>query len=461
MPMIKIPSQFRLTLFWKILVWFWLSIIVIVTLNLFFSFVYNNKAHIENLPERAKKDLILTAKKASHAFNHYKSKRRLSIQLKQYYFLNENGKPFFRRKPPPLLVKLHENVLTTNQSQMIRKGPEYFWGGIQVNYRKEKLWLYAGHKPPGFSRHLVGNFFRDFTKNLFITIFLVSFPLSFLLSWLITKPIQKLQQATNHLKQDLSNRKALSKLLIRRDEFGDLAKDFDQLAQHLANKIDAQKQLISDVSHELRSPLTRLKIAIGMIDNQSSNSPKMAEKLRQEANRMNEMLERLLSLSKLENTQDNQTQESINLSQLFNLIIDECEFEAEQKQIAINANISPEMMIKGNQESLYSGIENILRNAIKYTPENGKIECNLNSNQTLVELSIRDNGAGVEPSMIEDIFKPFFRPQDDRSRQSGGVGLGLSIAERAIKLNRGNIKAENVEPHGLKVTITLPQISRT
>ena len=206
-----------------------------------------------------------------------------------------------------------------------------------------------------------------------VTIFLVSFPLSFFLSWIITSPIRKLQSAAVRLKQDLNDREEIQLLKKRTDEFGDLASDFDDLAIYLSQRIEAQKQLISDVSHELRSPLTRLKIALGMVEEKLISQGVDVSRLQTETERMNEMLERLLSLSKLENLQPNFQRRAFNLNRLCESVIHDCEFEADQKNIRIIQKMKTNVEFRGDQESLYSAIENLIRNSIKYISENGEI----------------------------------------------------------------------------------------
>ena len=291
-------------------------------------------------------------------------------------------------------------------------------------------------------------------KSVLISIFIIGFPVSFLLSWLITTPIRRLQLATQDIKHDLNNRSNLDKLALRGDEFGDLARDFDKMASHVNASMQSQKQLLSDVSHELRSPLARLKIALGMAEQkQATQVENDLNRIKLESNRMNDMLDNLLTLSKLEAQELSTTKEKLNLCQLFSLVIEDGRFEAEQANIKIKSNIPQTCEFLGHQESLISGIENILRNAIKYAGENGEIICNLEKQNDALLLSISDNGPGVDAEQLDKLFDAFYRPEFDRARNSGGVGLGLSIAKRAFAINGGEIFAENTHPHGLKVIV--------
>jgi len=449
-------KRFRLPLFWKILGWFWLSLVLIITLNLFVGFFYSNKIHFEQLPPESQRDFGGMMKKAELFIDRVPLKRVSKRKLRHFFFVDKSGKEIFGRPLPPILEELHSRVIKQKTPLVGWRKNEAFWGGHYVVKDGTELWVYSRQRPPRLSRFMVGRFFKDFARSLLITIFLISFPLSFFLSWLITSPIRKLQQASYNFKHDLRDRSDIKPLLKRRDEFGDLASDFDDLAKYLGQRIEAQNQLISDVSHELRSPLTRLKISLGLVEKQLKSSGVDVSRLQLEADRMNDMLERLLALSKLENAQFDYQKERFDLSNLFDSVIQESQFEADQKDITIDSRIEEGMMFEGEQNSLYSGIENILRNAIKYAPESSSIQCVLLKESNQYKLSISDNGAGVPDVSLSRIFEPFYRPQEDRARNSGGVGLGLSITKRAVELNGGAVTAENMKPHGLKITISLP-----
>jgi len=278
-----------------------------------------------------------------------------------------------------------------------------------------------------------------------------------MLSWLITKPIRRLQLVTYDIRQGLSNRENLETLLLRGDEFGDLARDFDNMANHLTATLESQRQLISDVSHELRSPLSRLKIALGMAEQkQVSTLEKDLKRIKLESNRMNDMLENLLTISKLESQEYDSKKDELDLCQLFELVINDGQFEANESNVIIKSDLPESCQFLGNKETLMSGIENILRNAIKYAGKKGQVSCKLWQADSQIILSISDNGHGVEQNQLDKLFDAFYRPDFDRARNNGGVGLGLAIAKRAFAINGGRILAENVKPHGLKVIVKFP-----
>ena len=449
-------NNFRIPIFWKILGWFWLSLILIITINFFIGFYNSNKVRFETLPPQAQQDFRNLVVKVELYFERRNQQRISNQQLKHFFFINYRGEDIFKRPLPPMLKELHEKALQENALMLAWRKHEAFWGGQKIEHNGESIWLYSRQRPPKLSRHLLGRFFKDFAQNLLVTIFLVSFPLSFFLSWIITSPIRKLQSAAVRLKQDLNDREEIQLLKKRTDEFGDLASDFDDLAIYLSQRIEAQKQLISDVSHELRSPLTRLKIALGMVEEKLISQGVDVSRLQTETERMNEMLERLLSLSKLENLQPNFQRRAFNLNRLCESVIHDCEFEADQKNIRIIQKMKTNVEFRGDQESLYSAIENLIRNSIKYISENGEIIFRVDSQENQILISIEDDGPGIPHEALQKIFTPFYRPQQDRARESGGIGLGLSIAQRAIELNGGSITLSNAKPHGLCVLIKLP-----
>jgi|GEM_PF-370595 len=477
-------KTFRLTLFWKIFAWFWLTIIVLITLFLFIGYINSDKIHFRPLPPPVIQELQHTTKRVTEITKRRGGKFDKPFRhLREVLLLNENGQELFSRPVPELLTALHTRVKRHQQPQSAFRRHEAFIGGTRIDIQGEDYWLYRQQRARMFSANLVRSFFRDIATVLLLGVFVISFPVSFALSWLITRPIRQFQLATREMQADLSNRDNLKKLNQRSDEFGELANDFDHMANHLSTLIASQKQLLSDVSHELRSPLTRLQIALGMAEKIAmekaveQTSPERSDaslsdtslpdtslpdasqqashiaRIKLESQRMNQMLDNLLALSQLEAQEINAAKEPCDLCQIIKAVIEDGRFEAEQSNIRISQNVPDSCEIQGVKEALISGIENILRNAIRYAGENGEILVNLEQKQGLLALSIRDSGPGVAENQLDKLFDAFYRPEFDRARDSGGVGLGLSIAKRAFRLNGGEISARNAEPHGLKVVV--------
>lgn len=244
------------------------------------------------------------------------------------------------------------------------------------------------------------------------------------------------------------------KISKRRDEIGSLARDFDEMAERIENLISAQKRLTTDVSHELRSPLARLNVALELARAKSNPETKpILDRIERESLRLNEMISNILTLSKLENRTEDIEKSRVNLSRIVREISADANFEAQAKQKSVNLIAEKDFYVHGNETLLRSAIENVVRNAMKYTNE--RVEISLKQIKEMVCIAVRDFGKGVSHDELSNLFRPFYRIGEARERNSGGVGLGLAIAERAVHAHAGEIRAENAKEGGLIVEIKL------
>lgn len=449
-------KRIRVKLFWKILGWFWLTIAVLITLFSFIAYINSGKVHFRPLPPPIMIELENATRKTQMFLNRVEARKvRPSRRMREIFVLNQQGDEYFDRPVPTMLSELHSRVRRADRPLSAFRKQEAYVGGLSLNVGGKTYRLYMQQKGRTFSVHLVRSFFRDVTATLLFAVFVISFPVSFLLSWIITKPIRQFQLATRGIKENLNNRDNLIKLNRRSDEFGELARDFEDMANHLSRLLASQKQLVSDVSHELRSPLSRLKIALGLIERNSDD--KNIERIKLETQRMEDMLGNILTLSRLEADEIDIQKENCDLSRIVASVIDDAQFEATEGNIKIHQKIVEQCEITGAQEALFSGVENIIRNAVRYTGEGGEINVSLTKSNQTIELLIQDTGPGVPDAELNSLFEPFYRAEFARTRESGGVGLGLSIAKRAFALNGGTISASNVKPHGLAVAVTFKQ----
>ncbi|MCW8877310.1 MAG: ATP-binding protein [Kangiellaceae bacterium] len=446
--------KFKFKLFWKILLWFWISLVLIVTTHLFIAYVSSDKPHYRPLPPPVEKELYFLTTKVKKIVKRTRRDNLAKKMLWNAFLLDQSSTEIFNRDVPEVLLDLHSRVLRQGRLLSVRQNREGYFGGTKIEVKGQTYYVYSRHTAPRFTRHILGNFFRDFARSLLVVTFLISFPLSFVLSWLITRPIRRLQDATNQLSRNLKQSEEIQKLSQRSDEFGELARDFDQMGQHLSTTLRSQKQLLSDVSHELRSPLTRLQIALGLAErNASIEAKEQLARIKKESIRMNEMLENLLALSKLDSDEISAQKELIDFCPLVRMVIEDARFEAEQADICIDLALPEKCRFSGVKSALISGIENIVRNAIRYAGQGGKITCGLYCDNDSILLTIEDTGPGLPEEQLDKIFDAFYRPDFDRNRASGGAGLGLSIAKRAFAINNGAISASNIQPHGLKVEV--------
>jgi two-component system OmpR family sensor kinase len=240
------------------------------------------------------------------------------------------------------------------------------------------------------------------------------------------------------------------------DELKDLGVEFDRMISRLRTLIVAQRQLLKDVSHEMRSPIARIQAAIGLAIQQPDQAPALMERIERESARMDKLIGELLALSRLQANVDNQLDEEIELRDLLSDIVDDAQFEANANGRIIHVVSAIDGIVRGNVALLRRAVENVVRNAIKYSDPGSTVEVGtaLGSGGRVAVISVRDSGTGVPESDIAHIFDPFFRSSTHARKE--GTGLGLAIAKRVIESHGGSIAASNVPGGGLCVNIELP-----
>ena len=279
--------------------------------------------------------------------------------------------------------------------------------------------------------------------------------LCWMLALYLTSPIRKLREATNKFAGgDLTTRVA-EKVGRRRDEISDLARDFDSMAERIESLVMSQQRLNRDISHELRSPLARMNVALEMARQRATpeTMPQLT-RIENESFRLNEMISRLLTLSKLETGSQDFDRHELNLKGLVEQIASDADFEAKARNRSVKVVRADDCRVIGSENLLHSAIENILRNAVRYTKEGTAVEVSLSNGNGRAVVAIADHGEGVPEVELKNLFKPFYRVEEARDRGSGGTGLGLAIAEQAVKLHKGTISAKNTAD-GLEVEIVL------
>ena len=286
----------------------------------------------------------------------------------------------------------------------------------------------------------------------------------YLLSWYLTKPIVRLRTATRQLAAgDLSARTGAPPASTR-DEVAGLMRDFDAMAERIETLLNAQSRLLNDISHELRSPLARLNVALGLARQRAGlESADMLDRIELEASRLNELIGRILTLARLEDGEQLVPQTPVPLDDLVATVTEDAEFEAQARRCHVNASIPDgDWLVRGNDSLLHSAIENVVRNAIRYTHEGTSVEVELSSEPAVggkdAVVRVSDSGPGVPPDALGKLFEPFYRLDEARGRQTGGVGLGLAITERAVRFHGGKVAAFNRQPGGLMLEIRLPLI---
>jgi two-component system, OmpR family, sensor histidine kinase CpxA len=340
---------------------------------------------------------------------------------------------------------------------------QYLWGAAtQSASGRRYLFLLTRHRTANTYGWRELLFFANPQLPVAIVVFGLT---TFVLVLLLVRPIGKLRVAARSLANgELSARVARpdgEERLFGGDEIQGLVHDFNYMAEQLERLVGAQKLLLRDVSHELRSPLARLSVALELAREEAP--PAMMghlQRIEREAARLNLLIGQLLRLSSMESTNASSYMEQFSLNTLLEELLPDAEFEAQQRLCTIRMLNHCECKVQGNPELIYRAIENIVRNAIRYTREESVVELNLSCEERagarMVTLEVGDAGPGLPEKELKNIFLPFYRVDDARQRDTGGFGVGLAIADRAVRLHHGEVRARNRPEGGLIISLTLP-----
>jgi signal transduction histidine kinase len=462
------------SIFLKVFLWFWLSTVLVigallVTIHLtrtentfrpphFINSVlttYGRKAaaEYERGGQVALADYLQTAEQETGARAH---------------LFDANGNDLSGGAVSPLLSSKAAQTARTGQSifeevegRMLEVRAVPASGGGNYAYLVE---MPRGGPPPG-GPHGLGLLSESgwtFFVRLLVVI-LTAGALCYLLARYITTPVVKLREVTRQVTEgDLSARVG-PRLGRRRDELAAMGHDFDTMATRVETLVSAQTRLLRDISHELRSPLARLSVALDLARKRAGAAATAdLDRIEREAKRLNEMIGQLLTLSRSESDANGHGAQPLDLAALVREVGSDADFEAQAQGRAVEVVECEECRLKGTASLLRSAVENVVRNAVRYTPEGTAVKLSLHCARetggadAAAVIRIRDEGPGVPEEALPEIFRPFYRMDDSRTRETGGTGLGLAITERAVRLHGGTVKAANLPGGGFTVEIRLP-----
>lgn len=451
-------------LFWKILIGSWLMLLFSGLATGTAVWFYQNKLHNAS-PERdfihpATFDAIRSAS-STLKYGGVSALKNMLEEQQQYsrlkvFALDEKGNELLGR-----------TVSTEEKERALKRAEKKVESSVvRENYSPEKKYKYVLFVPNiknGLSKRI-----DDLPKGKrppprpgppwfpIIMMIFATFLFSTLLALYLSKPINFLKRGFNAFSE--GRRISVASLMGgRRDELADLGKEFDSMADHLAALMESQRNLLHDVSHELRSPLARLQVRIGLLRQKPENIQTSLDDIEREIQRLDQLVGEVLTLSRLEadskSFESQYADEYIDILELMDSIIDDARFEAESssRKLLFITDIESELIIKGNGELLYRAIENIIRNAIHHTPENTTVSVSVfKATPSQIQIIVEDQGEGISDELLKHLFEPF-----SRGNNSSGYGLGLAIARRAVEAHNGTITASNNKPHGLRVVVTL------
>ncbi|HEX8920356.1 MAG TPA: ATP-binding protein [Pyrinomonadaceae bacterium] len=320
---------------------------------------------------------------------------------------------------------------------------------------------FPGPEPPRLGEP--GSFIfglRMLAPRLFIVL-IIGALFCYLLARYLATPVVKLRATAQELADGNLTARVSDKLIERRDEIGYLGRDFNLMAERIESLVEAQRRLLGDISHELRSPLARLRVALELARRRAgSEAGRALDRIEHETENINEMIGQLLKLSRVEIGTDNLNNVQVELDALVREVADDADFEVRSRNRSVRVLKGEPCATIGVPELLRSAVENVVRNAARHTAEETAVEitlrCETIGDERHAVINVRDHGVGVPEEALDEIFRPFYRVEDARDRQTGGAGLGLAIAARAIRLHGGAIKAANAPDGGLIVEMSLP-----
>ncbi|PSU49851.1 two-component system sensor histidine kinase CpxA [Photobacterium frigidiphilum] len=443
------------SLYGRIFAIFWLTLLVVVVTLVLLPNLDPRAQH--TIPVQHLKRLQDSAQDISERISNERGS--LKQKLKRYtdrdnhkgiqlYFTTEDGEiisPHGRNKALRNFITVADDPQNPRQKLY---GRWMMAGPLKVTDQQQTTLMYIGRiwreTPPFFIKIL------DKPFQLFLVTMLVSTPFLLWLAWVVSLPARRLQRAaervaTGHFEAD-------PKLETGPREFKQAGASFNQMVLAINQMISGQQRLLSDISHELRSPLTRLRMANALAKRKQGESKELT-RIDTEAERLEKMISELLELSRMQVNSHEQLENS-DAHSLWYEMLEDARFEAEQNNKSLTYNELKEWSINGNPNLLISALENVIRNAIKYG--NNTITLHFSVKEKQLTIVIDDNGEGVPDDELDDIFRPFYRVSTARDRSSGGTGLGLAITESAIRQHSGEIHASKSPIGGLRITIQIP-----
>jgi signal transduction histidine kinase len=362
--------------------------------------------------------------------------------------VGEDGADIFGRRLVPgaeIVVKKLSGFrrrTTHQEGKVLLFGQELYrpeWGQLSM--------IIANHPP---ASPLVTLIMEHLWLRLLLAL-IISGGISYVISRYLTRSLNNLQLASRALAEgNLDTR--IEVAASGGDETAHLARDFNTMASQLQTQIQAQKRLLNDVSHELRSPLARLRVALALAERDPARVPEQLSRIERETVRLDELIGQLLTAPDTEI----ELEDSIDLVSLLAELCDDARFETQAQHLHITFETSSqEAVVRSHGDLLNKALENVIRNALHYSPADGTVQVKLQGVKDNFRILVQDAGPGIPEPELDKIFEPFYRVDEARQRETGGFGLGLSITHRVVTQHRGHIEASNLQP-GLQICMELP-----
>ena len=459
------------SLFFKIFLWFCVIVVLVGTLletSSILANVYEERWQVmlhSIMPMEAEKSARIFETSGKQSLQDYldELQRQKSVR---FYFFDEDGNPLLDRGAPKFILKFakeREALNRTSKENLSLVVPKQ---GVAMRLvegpsgRKYNLTLQQSPMTILPVSQVVGE--HPYLRLLVVG--LIGAALCFLLTRNITRPIVRLRAAAAGIAAGRLKTRVDPRVRRRHDEIGTLGRDFDRMAEQIERLVTSQRDLLGDVSHELRSPLSRLIVALQLLRQcPSQEAPDYLNRIGLEADRLDKLIGQLLTLTRIDSGVDVNQRETFDLTNLVQEVAADGDFEARANHRTVKVIHAEACTMSGVPEMLRSAIENVVRNAIRHTPAESSVEITIERRNSAMApralLRVRDFGPGVPPGMLTEIFVPFRRGQEQPEPETHGAGLGLAIADRIVTMHDGRIRAENVAGGGLSVEMELPLVT--
>jgi two-component system sensor histidine kinase CpxA len=451
------------SLFLKIFLSFWVAFALFLVLAILATLAFRPRASgWEGLLATALNDSVNAYDQGGyHGLREYLQNLENTQHVRAFLF-DENMEELSHRGAPDWAVRVASGGRRTPHEGFVFPAPPPVLRDSRASSDGQHRYTLILAPPPG-PRLFLGP--RGLPiPGLFIAVISSGF-VCYLLAWFLTMPVVRLRAATRQLAAGDLTARAGAPSVRRRDEVAGLMRDFDAMAERMENLVKAQSRLLNDISHELRSPLARLNVALGLARQRANvESAVMLDRIELEAGRLNELIGRLLTLARLEDGDQHVPSTPFSLQDVVLSVAEDAEFEAQARHCHVVSEIPDgNWEVRGDASLLHSAVENVVRNAIRYTREGSTVEIHMEKRNTPAGyeavIRVTDCGDGVPSDALEKLFQPFYRLDDARGRQTGGVGLGLAITERAVRFHGGRVAAMNRREGGLMVEIHVPLLA--
>lgn len=448
-------------LYWKIFLSFWLATILIILTT---AWITSEIAKKSSIParERLFMDSFANAAVVTYEAGHHKALKKWMAQTglerhMELYLLASTGDIISNQTPPAAVIKAAENLKDDELNEgLIRSGNLIV--SHEILSTTGNAYRLAAVSEESLA-HFVHIPWAGLSLRLIIAIFFSGL-ICYLLSMYLTQPLRTLRLAAKSIARGNLGTRVGHFAGHHKDEIDELSDEFNHMAEELEAHIHSKERLLQDISHELRSPLARLQMALE-IGRKKTNNTAVQEfnRMEIECMRLNTLIGEILEYARLEQSTNTVKKSQIHLKTLLFDTIDDANFEFSSAIKRVKAGELHNIQLMADERLIRRAIENILRNALRYSPADQQVVVSLYDNTAMAIIEISDQGPGIPENELEKVFDPFYRVDSSREKKTGGFGLGLAIAQQAVKLHQGKIEATNSQQGGLTVKIFLPLIA--